>query len=378
MFKADCVMIFLPIQLCLWIAGHLKALVPDPSTEGAQTATPEVEMQMTDALLDYGTFVLTPPPQPKGNAKGSKRSAPGNDAPLPSTKTHDEEAKLQKILRRTLTFTGPALLCTDAQLDYSFPFHISKNQREFMGAWTEQQLRSSNAGIRTNTVLNTLDTHRTLSIPVQFAKVPIFSVSTSEEPAPVTRYTHPTQSASNKGMSKGKANQPVEKKKEAKGHGDLADLSKLNKVFGGEDISFLLSVPDSPALLLDGLDEQLQEHLQLVFFPHPSGEPGVSSVRQDATPFTRDFTPTVSPRSAAPQSPRTAPSRNFNPYSTSQSSTDIPWLKYEQSSWDYRQDSSSNWSSNWWTDRSNKREPSWTKDSSKQHSSSWQQDKRKR
>ena len=312
-------------------------------------------MQVTDALSDCGTFLLSTPPQPKGNAKGSKRAAPGKDAPLPSKMKQDEEEKLQKILRRTLTFKGPALLCTDTQSEYSFPFHVSKQQREFMEEWTEQKRLSANSDIRTNTVLNTLDMHRALSIPLQFAKVPVFTVSTSEEPAPATRFIHPTQSASPKGTSKGKASQPVEKKEVAKGHGDLADLSKLNKVFGGEDISFLLSVPDSPALLLDGLDEQLQ----------------------DATPFIGDYTPTVSPRSAAPQSPRTAPSRNFNPYSTSQSSTDIPWLEYEQS-WDYRQDSSSDWSSRWWTDRSNKREPSWSRASSKQNSSSWQQDKRKR
>ena len=70
-------------------------------------------------------------------------------------------------------------------------------------------------------------------------------------------YSHRSPETSTKGKSKGKTGKSGEPKKEAKGHGDLADLSKLNKAFGGVDIGFILSVPNNSALLLDGLDELL-------------------------------------------------------------------------------------------------------------------------
>ena len=97
-------------------------------------------MQMTDALSDYGRFVLASQPTTKGIAKGSKRSAPGKDAPLPSAEVQDDEPKMPKILKRTLSFTGPALLCADEQQEYSFPFYVAKDQQQFIEDWTNQQL----------------------------------------------------------------------------------------------------------------------------------------------------------------------------------------------------------------------------------------------
>ena len=77
---------------------------------------------MTDALSNYAKFVLAHQPTTKGKAKGSKRSAPGKDAPLPSAEKLEEDPKTPKILKRTLIFMGPALLCTDAIQENSFPF----------------------------------------------------------------------------------------------------------------------------------------------------------------------------------------------------------------------------------------------------------------
>jgi hypothetical protein len=165
-------MIFLPIQLCLWVAGHLKTLVPDSSGSDSQPATPEVEMQMTDALSNYTRFSLIAQPTTKGKAKGSKRSAPGKDAPSQTMGKTQKESKMPKILKRTISFEGPALLCADTLQENGFPFYITKAQRQFIEEWADYRSRASNSSVKSNTIVNSLDSSRSVSISVQFSKVP--------------------------------------------------------------------------------------------------------------------------------------------------------------------------------------------------------------
>ena len=147
MFKTDCIMIFLPIQLCLWVAGHMKSLVPDPSGSEAQPATPEAEMQTTDLLADYTKLTLAGQQTAKGKAKGSKRSAPGDDAPLVPPTKQNMEPKVPKILKRVILFSGPSLFCTDAAQKNGFPFRVTKDQRRFLEDWAQQGNQASNHGV---------------------------------------------------------------------------------------------------------------------------------------------------------------------------------------------------------------------------------------
>ena len=139
MFKTDCIMIFLPIQLCLWVAGHLKSIAPDPSGNNAHPATPEVEMQTTDTLADYTSLTLEGFRAPKGSTKGSKRSAPGDDAPRAAPAKQNMEPNVPKILKRVILFSGPSLLCTDAAQKNGFPFKITKDQHQFLEDWAQQR-----------------------------------------------------------------------------------------------------------------------------------------------------------------------------------------------------------------------------------------------
>ena len=66
----------------------------------------------------------------------------------------------------------------------------------------------------------------------------------------------------------------------------MADVARLNKVFGGVDFDFQLNVPDNPYVLLDGLDELLQQHLLKV-----TSKSSVSSyheARQTRNDFSRE------------------------------------------------------------------------------------------
>ena len=130
-------MIFLPIQLCLWIAGSLKSLVPDP--KDSSTDTPVLELDLTEALARHGPVALAS----HIPTKGTKRAAPGSapkahaadwtshkDEQL-HTGPKDEEKTTPKILRRILRFRGPALLRNDDSIEPCFPFQLSAPKRNF-------------------------------------------------------------------------------------------------------------------------------------------------------------------------------------------------------------------------------------------------------
>ena len=66
----------------------------------------------------------------------------------------------------------------------------------------------------------------------------------------------------------------------------MADIARLNKVFGGVDLDFQLNVPDSPYVLLDGLDELLQQHLLKV--TSKSSVSSYQEARQNRNDFSRE------------------------------------------------------------------------------------------
>jgi hypothetical protein len=141
-------------------------------------------MQTTEAIADYTRVTLAGQSTTKGKAKGSKRSAPGDDAPLATPAKQNEEPKVPKILKRVMLFSGPSLLCTDSAQKNSFPFRVTKDQHRFLEDWAEQRYQASNQGVRVNTIMNSLDSARQVSIAVHFSKVPIFSVASSKESTP--------------------------------------------------------------------------------------------------------------------------------------------------------------------------------------------------
>jgi hypothetical protein len=141
----------------------------------------------------------------------------------------------------------------------------------------------------------------------------------------------------------------------------MADVAKLNKVFGGVDLDFLLNVPDSPYVLLDGLDELLQQHLLNV-----TSTTSVSS-HQEARQNRNDSSRERGSTRTAPQRPHTPPRKHYSWNEPATSST-------QHSAWT----TSSDWSSSWWNEGSSRRDASWSKDSKSYSSHSWYQDKRQR
>ena len=326
-------------------------------------------MQTTDALADYTSLTLEGLRTPKGSTKGSKRSAPGDDAPLAAPAKQNMEPNVPKILKRVILFSGPSLLCTDAAQKNGFPFKITKDQHQFLEDWAQQRSQASNHGVRYNTIMNCLDSSRQVSIAVHFSKVPIFSVATSRASISATSSSSlpPQGKAKNpsKGSSKGKTNNSAQAKSEAKGHGDMADMARLNKVFGGVDFDFQLSVPDSSYVLLDGLDELLQQHLLNV-----TSEDSVSSLHE-ARQSRNDSSRERGTTRATPQRPHTPP-RDYNSwYEPTASSSQ---RTSQHSTWT----ASSDWSTSWWNVGSSSREASWSRDSNSYSSHSWYQEKRQR
>jgi hypothetical protein len=141
----------------------------------------------------------------------------------------------------------------------------------------------------------------------------------------------------------------------------MADIAKLNKVFGGVDLDFLLDVPDSPYILLDGLDELLQQHLLKVT------SAASASSHQDTRPNRNDTSRERGSTRAASQRPHTPP-RSYSSWNEPATSSS------QHSSWT----ASNDWSSSWWNEGSSRRDSSWSRDSKSYSSHSWYQDKRQR
>ena len=191
--------------------------------------------------------------------KGTKRAAPGSapkahvadwpahkDEQPPSGPKDDDKPK---ILRRILKFRGPALLRIEDSFEPCFPFNLSTQQKEFLKTWAEEKAASSSGSIRSAMLTNSFDPCRDLSIAVIFSKVPSFSIA-KEDTATAAQ-----------GSLDHKAVPAAAVKKEAKGHGDLADLSKLSKVFGSDDIGQRLDTPCQNFMLLDGLNRVITDHI---------------------------------------------------------------------------------------------------------------------
>ena len=195
--------------------------------------------------------------------------------------------------------------------------------------------------------------------------MPVFSVASSKEPTPATSTSSTTLGSMPKGISKGSSKGKVkvntQTKSEAKGHGDMADMAKLNKVFGGLDLDFLLNVPDDRYVLLDGLDELLQQHLLDV-----TSATSVSS-HQETWQNRNDSSRERGSARASSRRPH-SPTRNhdyWNELATS-STQHSSWAAY------------SDWSSSWWNEGSSRRDTSWSTGSQSYSSHSWYQDKRQR
>ena len=371
-FRTDCVMIFLPIQLCLWIAGSMKSLIPDP--KDSSTDTPELELDLTDALARRGPVSLAS----HIPMKGTKRAAPGSapKAHVADWPTHKDEQPLSgpkeddkpKILRRILKFKGPALLRIEGSSEPCFPFNLSPPQKDFLKTWAEEKADSSSGSIRSAMLTNSFDPCRDLSIAVIFSKVPSFSVA-REDTAPATQ-----------GSLDHKTVPDAAVKKEAKGHGDLADLSKLSKVFGSDDIGQRLDTPCQNFMLLDGLNRVITDHIfsfvrrgappVLQYVPKKQQSSGDWEDRQTENDTGRGKDKgSASSRSGTsrtrassrPAPPRTAFSSQSHQQETSYHTSQPIGASTSSPSWD---NTSSGWSSNWDSRR-------WSDSSSSWKSSSW-------
>ena len=140
----------------------------------------------------------------------------------------------EKLLRRVLRFSGPALLPEDPSIQ-SFPFKPSGAQAAYLDAYAEDQVkRLTSKHLKADSVLSFLDPRRPLSIPVVFSKVPIFTTSTSSP-----------------------AQQSAELPKVAHGYGDLASIPRLSNIFSEDETARLLASPDKAFLLFENLRERL-------------------------------------------------------------------------------------------------------------------------
>ena len=107
----DSVVLYLPIQLCIWVAAYLKQASPDPPEDATRTVRAPVVIDSTPLLGELTVLPYnTPDKQSNQVAKGVKRSV--DSAPKSSSSregANEPPVEDHRVLKRFLQVKGPAL-----------------------------------------------------------------------------------------------------------------------------------------------------------------------------------------------------------------------------------------------------------------------------
>jgi hypothetical protein len=122
-FIPDSAIIYLPIQLCIWVAAYLKQASPDPPEDASRTVRAAVVIDSTRLLGELSVLPYNAPDRKSDQeAKGVKRSA--DSAPKASSHSETNLAleDNNRVLKRFLQVNGPA------SRPYDFSVSAKKNQ----------------------------------------------------------------------------------------------------------------------------------------------------------------------------------------------------------------------------------------------------------
>ena len=103
----DSVVLYLPIQLCIWVAAYLKQASPDPPADATRTVRAPVVIDSTPLLGELTVLPYNAPDKQSDQVAKGVDSAPKSSSSCQGA--NEPPVEDHRVLKRFLQVKGPAL-----------------------------------------------------------------------------------------------------------------------------------------------------------------------------------------------------------------------------------------------------------------------------